>query len=168
MTEVTTVPLADATLAQLRAFALTHLQLDVPKTANRDMLIGKISQAWDKPEIPVAAETLEAKPEGKAPRPANKKQADPTDTDSKKDPMIRIYINISETKGGSDPIPVGVNGRVMLVPRGKEIDVPSRYVHALKNAKTLVYGNDEKGRFDPTPREVPAYPFQVISQRDAA
>ena len=66
--------------------------------------------------------------------------------------------------GGSDDVQVGVNGSVMLVPRGKDVDIPYRYYEALKNAVADKYEMMPDGKsMNPVPRKVPAYPFQVVA-----
>ena len=37
-------------------------------------------------------------------------------------------------EGDGEPLPVGVNGRVIFIPRGEPVWVPEKFVHVLDNA----------------------------------
>lgn len=81
----------------------------------------------------------------------------------------RILLHRDPTPGHrNSPIPLGVNGRMILVPRGIEVDVPIPFVEALKNSRSQQYRqvdgasqNAPMGVFKE--EEVTSYPFQVIA-----
>lgn len=81
---------------------------------------------------------------------------------------ISILIAASTEKGGERPIPVGVNGSVMWIPRGKKVDVPEPYVKVLRDAVQLHYEVDKDGQIVGEPREVQAYPFSEFGYAEAA
>lgn len=81
----------------------------------------------------------------------------------------RIIILRDPTPGHKNsPVPVIVNGRILLIPRGIPVDVPTPYVEVLNNAKGQQYrqtdgpaGNNPMGIFKE--EEVFSYPFQVVA-----
>lgn len=50
------------------------------------------------------------------------------------DPTIRVTVSSTSMPGGKHPVPVGVNGRVVVIQRDKSVDLPMRYYYALENA----------------------------------
>lgn len=80
----------------------------------------------------------------------------------------RLLIHKDPTPGhANSPVPLGLNGRTFLVPRGKEVDLPTPYVGVLKDAKQTVI----RQKSEPTPQnpagemveeDILTYPFQVI------
>jgi hypothetical protein len=84
---------------------------------------------------------------------------------SAKDPKVRIIIpRVGTDSPDAQTVFVAVNGRAMLLPRGKEIEVPARFVEALRNAVNLEYhmvrlpNND----IEIVKQEVPAIPFSQV------
>lgn len=75
--------------------------------------------------------------------------------------MVTINIPKQAGPGGARPVPVGVNGRVALIQRAKNVDVPEEYVHALENAKTIQFDKDDDGR-PINPQLVPKHPYSVV------
>lgn len=156
------VPLTDATEDQLRAFAQSHLGVEFAHNAKPASMIARIRTMWDKDAIPVQEEAPPAParvihPEGgevPAPAPAKTRR-------------VRILIAQEEGPMGSDPVPVGVNGRLMLVPRGEEVSIPEPYFEVLRNAVTLRYDPQDGGGMKP-PRQVPLYPMNVLGYEEAA
>lgn len=154
-----TVPLKEATAEQMRTFAKNSLGMAFPANTKEETMRAKIASAWAKPEIPVAsadADDADALPPS-PPRPVTAEQQKP----GKK--MVRIIIAQTEEPGGADPVPVGVNGSVMIIPRGKEVDIPLAYFEVLKNAVQDRYVTDEEGNILAEPRKVPAYPWQRVA-----
>lgn len=80
----------------------------------------------------------------------------------------RILIFRDPTTGhANSPVPVGVNGRMFLMPRGMEIDVPIAHVQALNDAKqTVIRQTQEPDAVNPGGKVVEeviqSYPFQVL------
>jgi hypothetical protein len=82
---------------------------------------------------------------------------------------VRINIGIQEEAGGNEPVAVGVNGKIMLIPRGKDVDIPEPYLEALEHAVTFKYDSLPDGMgINPVPREVQLYPFQIRGRVDQA
>lgn len=153
------IPIADATEAQLRTFAETYLGISIAYNAKLETIRAKVSEAWSKPEIMVQDESAVENQTmaGAPPRPVTKDQQPPS-----KD-KVRLIIQRTDDAGGDEPVPVGVNGRVMLIPRGEEVDVPVSYFEVLKNAITHRYESLKDGGINPIPRKVPLYPYQIIA-----
>jgi hypothetical protein len=76
---------------------------------------------------------------------------------------VKILIARTEDAGGDEPVPVGVNGPIMLVPRGEPVEIPYAYYEVLKNAVKDIYDPLPDGGMNPVPRKVPAYPFQRLA-----
>lgn len=158
-----TIPIADATEAQLRVFAETVLGMSIHPNAKRETVIAKVIAAHQGDTITVEADDAApqaAQVQAPAPILAGKAEADETDTSG--DGLVRILIETRDEPGGDKPIPVSVNGRAMLIPRGKEVDVPRKYVEVLTKAVRHVYDPIDGGGISTTPRNVPAYPFRII------
>lgn len=77
--------------------------------------------------------------------------------------MVKLIIDRQEGVGGDDDVQLGVNGRVMLVPRGIEVEIPEEYAHVLQNAVQHRYESLKDGGISHTPREVPLYPHRRIA-----
>ncbi|WP_022727224.1 hypothetical protein [Fodinicurvata sediminis] len=154
--ETKKIPIAEATEQQLRDFAESYLGISVPHNTKLETLRAKVSQAWTKDEIIVEVADAHQAQEGTPPPPATPEQQPP----GKK--QVRILIQRTDEPGGDEAVPIGVNGRVMLVPRGQEVDIPEDYYQVLKNAVTHRYEALPDGGINPEPRKVPAYPFQVL------
>lgn len=149
------IPIKDASAAQLRKFAIEHLGLEVKGSMNRQALIALIGQAWTEEDIRVE----EAPPEAVQSHGA---RARASLADGLKPGYARVQIHVSEEPGGTDPVPLGVNGSIMLVERGKDQDIPYRYYIVLKNAIKYQYDMDGD-KINPIPRQIPQYPFSVIA-----
>lgn len=89
------------------------------------------------------------------PAKANETQAQPIAAEAS-EKLVKIMIQESESD--QQPVAIGLNGRIIRIQRGKEVDVPAGYVEILRNAKQKV--RDTKTNED---REVLSYPFQVLS-----
>lgn len=149
------IPIGDATEIQLRKFAQETLGIDIKSTHSLDKVRASVQSAWDR-DIPVMGEPEHGELAGDQPVPVSDRHFLPEDG------MVRINIGIQEEAGGNDPVPVGVNGKIMLIPRGKDVDIPTRYLEALSHAVTFKYDSLPDGMgINPVPREVQLYPFQV-------
>lgn len=157
-----TIPIEEANLAELREFARTILQIEMHNRETAQQMRAKIKEAGyhaDKITI-FDATSAEATKERRdaGGRHVFKK----TDEHGREREYCRILIPNQDKPGGEEPVPVGVNGRVMYVPRGEPHDVPVEYVEALENAVEFIYepydGNG-LGGLKP-PRTVKSYPFQ--------
>lgn len=81
--------------------------------------------------------------------------------------MATIFIHNQDKAGGTEPVPVAVNGRQMFIPRNQEATIPWEYYHALNNAKHFVYQQGPNGELMPNPSEVHEYPFSLIREDPA-
>lgn len=68
-----------------------------------------------------------------------------------------ITIIIARSERDKQPVPIGVNGRVIRIKRGEQVTIPERFVHALRNAVQQIRDADS-GEM----RDVEAYPFQIL------
>ena len=151
------IEIAKATHAELLTFARNTLGLNLaPKDTKRDTLIAKIGAAWVKDYILVPEAEAEVSQAGQAPQPQTAEQQEPDRE------MVRIHIHTTEEAGGNEPVSVGVNGKVMRIPRGEDVDIPYTYYEVLKHAIAKKYDPLPDGGMSEA-REVPMYPFQVIS-----
>jgi len=76
--------------------------------------------------------------------------------------MVRLTIGVTEDTGGADDVNLGVNGRVMLVPRGKTVEIPNEYFEALFRSVSHIFDPIPGGGISLVPRRVPLYPYQVL------
>ncbi len=152
------IPISEASGPQLRTFAQESLGIDVREKDSTEQIRAKVQMAWDR-DIPINEPDVRPTLAGDQPVPV-------TDVHQPAEQgMVRINIGIQEEAGGSDPVPVGVNGRIMLIPRGKEVDIPESYLEALSHAITFKYDPLPDGMgINPVPREVQLYPFQIVGR----
>lgn len=68
-----------------------------------------------------------------------------------------IVIHQGEGAAGREDVPVGVNGVMYLIKRGKPVEVPTEVVGVLETAVTTVYENGEA-------IDTPRFAFSVVSQ----
>jgi hypothetical protein len=158
-----TLPLAEASLDQLRWFATNVCGLDIPKTTNANTIRSKISQVHEKTEItvPAAIGTVIVS-DSAAPGPfavATSEHALRAGSHQAGD-KAKIFVEVQEGPGGNRPVFVSVNGVGILIPRAKEVEVAVPYVEALEHAVGTVYDFDNDG--NQTSREVLHYPFRIL------
>ena len=147
------VLLKDASGPQMRKFASAVLGMEFPRTEANESVRAKIASAWNKDEIDVIEDA--APMEG---------TVAPVTILAKKNSKVKIRISRTEGAGGKDPVPAGVNGKIMLIPRGLDVEIPKSYFEVLTHAIIHVFEPLEDGKgIDPIPREVPAYPFQRLA-----
>lgn len=147
------IALAQASEEQLRTFAETHLGISLPQGAKIETLRAKVAAAWNKDEIIIQSDAQnQAQSEGRRAAPASASNG-----------KVKLIIQRTDDAGGDEPVPVGVNGRVMLVPRGEEVEIPKSYFEVLKNAVKHIYEPLKDGGMNPIPRKVAMYPYQVIA-----
>jgi len=154
------IPISEATEGQLRTFAQETLGIEIKASTGITKVRAAVESAWDR-DIPVMEEAAEVKVAGDAPAPVRASHLPPDEG------LVRINIGIQEEAGGNDPVHVGVNGKIMLIPRGKDVDIPERYLEALEHAVTFKYDSLPDGMgINPVPRKVQLYPFQVKGRVD--
>lgn len=158
MSKQKTVPLAKATAEQLRTFAENYLGISPDANARVDQLRAQVQAAWGKDSIivaPAAGQEPEA-PAGSPPRPVTAAQQPPPKG------KVKIHIPMTDRPGGREPVPVSVNGRAMLIPRGEECEIPYAYYEVLKNAVELQYYEMPGGGLS-QPQAVQAIPYSVLA-----
>lgn len=165
-TKMKTVLLEEADLTQLKEFATNSLGLEFPRTANTVHMLSMIRQVHTKDTIEVADEDAYQTAEAGNFAPAQQVQRttgkDMKAVKSGKDPKVTINIPLSEKEGGDRPVTVGVNGQIMLLPRGEDITIPYRYYEALRNARKSEFSQDPNdNNHEIKERIVPSYPFEV-------
>lgn len=151
------IALADASEAQLRAFAETHLGITLPGNAKIETLRAKVSQAWGKDEIVVDdTPTEEERTERSAP---------PRPRPSAQTPgSVRLIIQRSGDDATIDErVQLSVNGQMMLVPRGEPVWLSAPYFEVLEHAVKFVYDPVKDGGIS-VPRQVPRYAYQVLER----
>jgi hypothetical protein len=139
-------PLTEATPKQLRWFAETVLQIEVSKNETGSSLINKILTTGWKEENPIFAPLKADKyPDQSDSAGAGRGrvfECEDWEGKGKTRECINILIPIQDPKlvgGGARKVPVGCNGTVIEIERGKPQEVPVEYVEILENAERLVY-----------------------------
>lgn len=166
MSARTRIKISEATAKQLRDFGEIALGLEIGGRENSQIMLGKIAATgYSLDDIPDLSSPEPSQP-GAAPvgegNPSYRMGDDGV-------PEHRILIPESDKPGGSDPVQVGVNGRLILIARGTPSWVPEPYVEALRNAVEFVYeefkGQKAENGIDigglSKPRSVQSYPFQT-------
>jgi len=158
------VLLIEATAAELREFARDALGMqDVKDTSNKATITAQITSAWEHDYIlvaPVVDETMAAR--------RSTKNAIADETPDNHPEKVMLNIQIMDEPGGDRPVEVAVNGRAMLVPRGKDVEVPWPYYLVLRDAVQYFYdpmpvGDGQSGGINPIARKVLRYPFQRVA-----
>lgn len=155
------IPLETATLAQLKDFAQQVLGLDVGQMRTKETLRAGIATVWMQSDILLVGEEHAA--------PAASGQRSPFGVDGtwpkvkdQKNLPVRVQIAKAQGKGGNEPVPLGVNGSIMWVPRGEPVIIPQCYAEALVNAIAFEYEPLPDGGINPTPIHVPAFPHSIF------
>jgi hypothetical protein len=78
----------------------------------------------------------------------------------KKDRDKWPVIQISPSERDSGDVQIGVNGKIFLIQRGKEVAVPPEVLEVLKHATSTIYPDPKTMK----PVERQRYPFSVIKQ----
>lgn len=156
------IKIADATATQLAEYAQTHLGLtEVTFRMGKDRILAQMqATGFSADEIQIGDDA----PDGGQHVVREALSVMPARA-GKSRRMVRITISEVDTPGsseGREPVPVSVNGSLMYVPRGKEVEIPYEYYHALANAKWRMY-DTAPDEFTPlgTSREVPRFPMTV-------
>mgnify|MGYP001325266225 CR=1 FL=1 len=178
-----TIPLVNATEAELKQFACVNLGLDIHHSAKRPSILAKVKAAgYDKEHIaltavggPAAAGVAsptaeEGKNEGQLAGEAlldrSVKRSDKEIARLQKlrdSELITVFIMIEDTTAGDQPVWACVNGRGQFIERGKNQVIRYPYLHALENAIKRLYDQDENNNM--IPRNVLSYPVKVVSRR---
>lgn len=95
------------------------------------------------------------------------------DVDAPKPGHTRIVLHRDPMPGHKNgPVQVGVNGRLLHIPRGVRVDIPTPFVEALRNARSLVPRQQQALGFGSSSgqagamykdEELISYPFEIIA-----
>jgi hypothetical protein len=158
-------PIAEATDSELAYFANTVLGLGVPENSTRSALLAAIEATGQHKTVecpkPTKAASRRAETAAKTSNAEDDRSFDPDDEyDPMEHDLIELYLQPVQERGGDRPYPFSVNGRTMLIPRGRNVLVKRKYLEILDNAKVKVTDVDQNGL--PTgQREVHAHAFTV-------
>lgn len=146
------IAMADASREQLHYFARTVLNLSVQGRPSADNLRAMIVQAGHEGDM------IEVEADIESVQPARAVEA-PKGPESDR---VRIIIHTDGSVGGKAPVQVGVNGHIISIKRGVEVAIPYPHYDRLRKATRTEYEWDEVQGLH-SPREIPVYPFSVIS-----
>jgi len=82
-----------------------------------------------------------------------------TDMTDESTPEKRFEIIIATHDQDKQPVPVGVNGKIWLIQRGKKVIVPASVIGVLNTATQYQYDPQTMER-----SEVQSYPFQIVRE----
>jgi hypothetical protein len=151
------IPIDTATLAQLKVFA-THLGCTVTRFDNAAKVRKAIADSgYEEAHIIISdgAPSISASKKAAAGETAKPGAMD--------EPMCSIEVHIAQGSGGKRPLFVGVNGKALLIPRGKICEVKLRYLDAIKIAVETKYEYDEEAKAN-MPLDTPSYSYQIHRQ----
>lgn len=159
-----TVKWDDATLTELKMFAAQVLGMMSMPNIGESTIRAKIRAAYQGDTLTIMVQDAVAPDDAPQsaplapPKPSTGKAL--RGSTAEHDPKVMITIAEMEGAGGKRAVPVGVNGVIMLVPRGKPVDIPYRYYMALTCAVKTIHEQDELTQ-DIIETHVPAYPMSV-------
>lgn len=166
------IPIADATLAQLKIYAENTLGIKMAHNAGQALVMSKIRAAQptitmieideedEEPQRVLHSSSDHDAELGEEPSRRNVVVGGLKATTSKSDPIVVMLIPEEDKEGGKRPKEVLVNGSCMLIPRGQLVEVPYRFYFALKSAVMSVYHKDQQTQ-QLVESKVPTVPFQV-------
>lgn len=152
------IPIEDATAAQVREFATRTHNLDIATTSNKAMVLSKLEAAgWNGSHITVedTDAIIPVNPITTTTDPATGKRRD-----AKGREICTIIIPLEDRPGGNEAVFGSLNGTAFEVPRGKPVDVPVMYVEVLEQATGLRWQSMTQGLKNP--RFVPSVPVTRI------
>jgi hypothetical protein len=152
------LPIVDATDQQIRDFCDAQ-QIELDATSRSEML-AVLSSVWEHDYILMAVGEYDGQTDQvQTPEPIA--QTTITGGVGSNDPKVLIRIGKTEMPGGKDPVPVGVNGRTVVIQRDMNVELPYRFYLALQNAvRETVDQNSQTG--DITTSAVSNYPMQTL------
>lgn len=154
------IPITDATDEQIEDF-LDMMQLEHGEVKTRTGLLALLETVHNEDHIIVTAtdDIIQLEQGEKAlPEP---QQFPSFGQAYKSDPIWRMKIGTTPLPGGKQPVPVGVNGTVVVIQRDMVVDVPHRFYLALQNAIQHTVTQDSKTR-ELIEGEVSNYPITQI------
>jgi hypothetical protein len=168
-----------ASNADLFAFASLTLGLPVSAQTPRKDLIAQISAAGyttvpaqedaasaSSPAAPAAAPATQMTASAAEPFDSMAQDLTPEQRKRRDAQIVNLIISKQTgVPGGDEDVPMIVNGSLMLLPRGKPIDVRWPYFYALTKAVQEIFEPMPDGGIPSKGNEVPLYPFSVNSIR---
>lgn len=140
------IDLKTASLAELKQYARDELGLSVPRGIDEDAIRKLIADADETVIEP--------------PKPAKVGDVLPAKR------RVKIHIMKTDKDGGDRDVPVGVNGKIYLIQRGVDVEVPVEVVEVLKNAIETRWEQrkdpDNPLRSQMIRRDTHAYPFSIV------
>ena len=167
MSNTKRIKIASADVETLRNYLQTVLGVEPKPNATVEQLRAKISSAvggrttitvFEGDETQEAATAEVIVPRSNAGKPDPLQDLLPDEHPER----VRLQIHVQEKPGGSEPVQVGVNGKVMLIPRGKEVEIPWTYYEVLCKAVETHYDPLPDGGLS-EPRFVPRYPHTLLT-----
>jgi hypothetical protein len=157
------ISIYEADTEQLRQFArLQNLAVSPNPNTSREKILSVIEQAGFQ-EIDVADDSAAAS----EPAPTARVQQGSALSDHAGVPYVEVMIERDEGVGGDRPVFLSVNGRGLLVARGKPQRIKYPYFLALQNAvKTVFDNNPDTG--ETHARNVPTYNWRALRMPDQA
>jgi hypothetical protein len=159
--------IVDASDAELKDFAEVTLVLDVPERTTRADLMALIGPAWPAPHIFVEAADVDEREDVQTDEARAVARVRLNVGGASEDPKWLIRIANTELPGGRDPVPVGVNGRHVVIQRGVEVEVPHRYIEAIQNAVRISVTQDQRTQEMHT-TSFSNYPLEIIERPSKA
>lgn len=170
MSELTNVPLEEATQKQLLFYANSILNLDVGHAANSSTLRAKILRAQpDCTEIKVKADDQAKKAAPAAPTVTSAKvEKKVLTTHYQDDPKVKIKVFTDSSGLRPKDVQIAVQGDVVIIQRDKEVSIPYRHYLALNDAiEDVARDTDEINPNTGLPIKEwvsqHSYPFQVLT-----
>lgn len=152
------VLITDADAKQLRTFGKIFLGLDIEGNETINQMKSKLQTAGYEHDYIVSAEPEAQQPEGVS-RPVSYREVKMPSGEMQK--QVCIQIESANMVGGDRPVPVGVNGQAMLIPRGRPVWVPESYEEVLRNAVEDHYDQTDSGLG--TPHKSRSYPYSIAT-----
>lgn len=125
-------PIEEASDADLRAFAIDFMQLELAENATRAQTLAALSKVWKQPFINVTASDDAV--QGDSPAVQPKVEAKDLTTRYQDDPVVECIIGTTSYPGGEEPASPCVNGKMLVVPRNIKVKLPYRFYDALRNS----------------------------------
>lgn len=157
------ISIHDASDAQVLDYARNVLNLDVDGRSSRTTIMAKIAAVYDGDTIEVDAPKAagKAEPEDAAPEDVETKRrrqqkaraarqlgdagSAPMQMQGASDvPHYEIEVMKSSGPDGDAPVEVWVNGRLLVIPRAKRVEVPGPFLDVLQNAVQVEYVQSER------------------------
>lgn len=160
-----------ATIGDLRALAKSY-GIKAERSWDRARFVKEIIEAQDggiEFDLGVSGEAADSEAERLIAQYSTHTTKENESKGAPKPGFARIIIHRDPTPDhANSPIPVGLNGRMFMVPRGIPVDLPIPYLGVLKDASMLIErqtkepsASHPEGKTEIS--EILSYPFQIIA-----